>query len=323
MNTPSTEAARALLIIANPAAAQGRARQRWQQVEQILTQSQQHYDIAWTNAPAHATALAREAAQHGVHTVACVGGDGTVNEVVNGLMQVGDSAHAEQRPTLALIPIGTGTDFARSLGVTCQLPQAVQVALHGTSRSIDVGCVTCESKSGLLTRHFINVAGLGFDAEGAALLAARGKRAGKFAYFGMVFQLLRHYKNKRLQIQVGTPAGERQFSGTFNSVIAANARYFGSGMKIAPQADLSDGLLDVLLIGDMPPLNFIAQFLKIYRGTHLPHPQIQFMRAQWLTVQPQPQETGSVLLEAESEVFGHAPARISLQPRALNVMTAG
>ena len=296
-------------------------RQRWQQVQQLLQQAQVSFEIAWTEHAGHATVLAQQAASQGVRKVACVGGDGTTNEVVNGLMQVGDLADADQRPTLALIPVGTGTDFARSLHLPRHLAGAVEIAVHGVPGAVDVGHVTCQSASGPVNRYFVNVAGFGFDAEAADLLARQGKRSGRFSYARSVFQVLRRYVNKSLHIRLGTAQHEQQITGTFYMVIAANARYFGNGMLVAPHADLSDGLLDVILVGAMSPLAFLRQFPNIYRGTHLAHPAVQSIRAQWLEVQAT--DAATVLLEGEGEVFGQAPARITLLPKALNVIQPG
>ena len=308
-----------LYVIVNPASARGHTRQRWAHVEALLRQHTEHYEVAWTQAPGHAIELARSAAQRKVGTVVCVGGDGTVNDVVNGLMQVGAANDAHSRPSLALIPQGTGTDFARSIGLHKQLPKAVQVAAHGPAKYIDIGHIRCApySSAPAARQFFINVAGLGFDAEGVQLLAKKGKRAGTIAYFTMVLALLRTYKNKALAIKIHTPDQTHALSGHFNSVIAGNARYFGGGMKVAPQADHSDGLFDVIVVGDITPMAFMAQFVQIYRGTHLQHPKVQFYRAH--TIEVHAQDGQDALIEAEGELFGAAPAHISILPSALRV----
>lgn len=308
-----------LYVIVNPASARGQTRQRWSHIEALLRHHTDHIEIAWTQAPGHAIELARAAATRKVGTVVCVGGDGTVNDVVNGLMQVGSVDDAHSRPQLALIPQGTGTDFARSIGLHKQLPKAAQVAAGGQAQCIDIGHIRCAAHAGAPAsrQYFINVAGLGFDAEGVQLLAKKGKRAGTIAYFTMVLELLRTYKNKTLRVQIHTPSKTHTLTGRFNSVIAGNARYFGGGMKVAPEADHSDGLLDVIVVGDMAPSAFMAQFPRIYRGTHLDHPKVQFYRAH--TVEVQAHDGQEALIEAEGELFGAAPARISILPGALRV----
>lgn len=308
-----------LYVIVNPASARGQTRQRWAHIEALLRQHTHQIEIAWTQAPGHAIELARAAATRKVGTVVCVGGDGTVNDVVNGLMQVGTLDDANSRPSLALIPQGTGTDFARSIGLHKQLSKAAQVAAGGQAKPIDIGHIQCAAYAGApaARQYFINVAGLGFDAEGVQLLARKGKRAGTIAYFTMVLELLRTYKNKALTVKIHTPNKSHTLTGMFNSVIVGNARYFGGGMKVAPEADPSDGLLDVIVVGDMSPRAFIAQFPRIYRGTHLNHPLVQFYRAH--TIEVQAHDGHEALIEAEGELFGRAPTHISILPGALRV----
>ncbi len=308
-----------MLVIVNPAAAQGKTRQHWQQVQHLLQQTQQSVEVIWTERPRHATDLARAAAQNNTQTVVCVGGDGTVNEVVNGLMQVGDPADANCRPTLAVIPVGTGADFAHSLGLTRDLAQSVQVALTGMIREIDIGNIACQTGPQGHAHFFANIAGFGFDAEAVAWLAQRGKRSGRLAYVLSVLQVLRRYTNKSLTLRIATPeqAEPQTMHGKFNIVAVANARYFGAGMLIAPQAKLNDGLLDVVLVGNLSPLNFLLQFPLIYRGTHLSHPQVRCIRARWLEVQSN--DANPVLLEAEGELVGQTPAHVSIIPRALRI----
>jgi len=308
-----------LYVIVNPASARGHTRQRWGHIEALLRQHTNQIEIAWTQAPGHAIELARAAAARRVGTVVCVGGDGTVNDVVNGLMQIGTPNDAHSRPQLALIPQGTGTDFARSIGLHKQLPKAVHVDAHGQAKCIDIGHIRCSAHANTpATRQFfINVAGLGFDAEGVQLLAKKGKRAGTIAYFTMVLELLRTYKNKALTVKVHAPNQMHTLTGNFNSVIAGNARYFGGGMKVAPNADHSDGLFDVIVVGDITPVAFMSQFVQIYRGTHLNHPKVQFYRAHAIEVHAQ--EGHDALIEAEGELFGAAPAHISILPAALRV----
>ena len=302
-------------IIINPAAAGGKALARWAQLEGVLRNAGVPFDATLTESPGHATELAKHAAQQGYTRVACMGGDGTLNETVNGLMSV---ASTETMPTLAHIPCGTGSDFARTLKLP-HAPQAIAALLqHGTPQLVDVGLVSCQQAGQTVQRHFINIAGVGFDGDVSAQINNGSKRGGSLAYFVNVFKVLGRYTNKRVSVVLNTPDGEKHIDGLFNSIVIANGQYFGGGMWVAPQASWCDGLFDVVLIGDVSRAEFVATFPKIYRGTHLSHPKVASYRASEVRIQPHPGE--QALLQAEGELFGAAPASVRVLPGALRVV---
>ncbi len=317
-----------MLIIVNPTSAHGAARVRWAQLEGVLRGAGLRFDVALTQSTGHATELAAQAAQHGHDVVACLGGDGTVNEVLNGLMSyagaesvgVGLRPAPTQRPApaLAVIPCGTGSDFARAL----KLPHAPQEVLallqRGTAQDVDVGLVTCQHAGQMVQRHFINIAGIGFDGEVSAQMNRSSKRGGSLAYFANVFKVLGRYKNKRAAVTIKHGSHEQRIEGIFNSIVIANGQYFGGGMWVAPNASWCDGLLDVVLIGDVSRAEFVATFPKIYRGAHLTHPKVRSFRATEVRIESHLQE--HALLEAEGELFGAAPATVRVLPGACRLL---
>ena len=303
---------RKMFIIINPTSAHGAARARWAQLEGVLRGAGLRFDVALTQATGHATELAAQATQHGHDVVACMGGDGTVNEVLNGLMP-----HA-LKPAFAVIPCGTGSDFARAL----KLPHAPQDVLRllqrGTTQNVDVGIVICQQAGRTVQRHFINIAGIGFDGEVSAQINRSSKQGGSLAYFANVFKVLGRYKNKRATVTLKHGGHEQRVEGTFNSIVIANGQYFGGGMWVAPHASWCDGMLDVVLIGDVGRAEFVATFPRIYRGTHLSHPKVSSFRATEVRIEPHPQE--HALLEAEGELFGAAPATVRVLPDACKLL---
>jgi diacylglycerol kinase (ATP) len=301
-----------MLLIINPTSASGAACARWAQLEGVLHRAGLHFDVALTQASGHATQLAAQAAQHGHDVVACLGGDGTVNEVLNGLMM------HEMRPTLAIIPCGTGSDFARALKLPHAPHEVLALLQRGTPQEMDVGIVTCQHAGQTVQRHFINIAGIGFDGEVSAQMNRSSKRGGSLAYFANVFKVLGRYKNKRATVTIKNGDHEQCIKGTFNSIVIANGQYFGGGMWVAPKASWCDGLLDVVLIGDVSRAEFVATFPKIYRGTHLSHPKVRSFRATEVRIESHPQE--HALLEAEGELFGAAPATVRVLPGACKVL---
>jgi YegS/Rv2252/BmrU family lipid kinase len=302
-----------MFIIINPASARGNARARWAQLEGVLRGAGVRFDVAMTQASSHATELAAQAAQRGHEVVACLGGDGTLNEVLNGLMT------QAARPPLAIIPCGTGSDFARALKLP-HAPQAVLALLQrGTPQAVDVGLVACRRNGQTVQRHFINIAGVGFDGDVSAHMSQSSKRGGSLAYVANVFNVLGRYENKQVTVTLKNGEHEQTIEGVFNSIVIANGQYFGGGMWVAPNASWQDGLLDVVLIGNVSRAEFVMTFPRIYRGTHLSHPKVSAFRATEVRIEPHPQE--HAMLEAEGELFGAAPATVCVLPAACKVLT--
>lgn len=311
-------------IIANPASANGNTGLRWSGVEARLRSEGLTFDVRLTEAPGHAEQLAREAAQAGIDTVICAGGDGTLNEIVNGLMAADHAA----RPALGLIPSGTGTDFARGLGFPNDLDGIVATLKRNHRTAIDVGVVSFVRANHALARHFINIAGLGFDGDVSDEVNRRGKRGGSLAYFINVFRVLARYQNKHARITLSEPDGaERVLEGAYNLVAVCNGRYFGGGMLVSPNSDPFDGRFQVIVIEAMGRAEFTVNFLKVYRGTHLTHPKVKEYRASEVKVELRPLPEGEgrgegqrMFLEAEGELFGEAPAHVHMLPGALQLL---
>ena len=193
-----------------------------------------------------------------------VGGDGTVNEVVNGLVA------AEGRAELAVIPRGTGVDFVRSFEIPTKLDDAFSVVLAGRSRPIDLGRATYRSWSGETeTRCFANVASAGMSGAIAKRVNESKSRFAKASYFFATFSVFARWQTGEVRVSVD----DEIRSGRMRDVVIANCRYFGGGMMICPEAEPDDGVLDALLIGDVTKTDLALTLPKIYRGTHLPAPE--------------------------------------------------
>ncbi len=313
-----------MLIIANPASANGSTGLRWSGIEAHLRSEGLKFDVKLTEAPGHAIDLVKQAGDAGVSTLVCAGGDGTVNEVVNGLMAIEDS----RRPALAIIPCGTGTDFARGLNLPRDLDGIAGMLSAGKTRSIDVGRVSFVRAGQALSRHFINIAGLGFDGEVSDVVNRQSKRGGSAAYFFTVFKVLAGYQNKRARITLTEPDNnERVLDDAFNLIAVCNGRYFGGGMLVSPHSDPFDGHFHVIVIKAMSRAEFAANFPKVYRGTHLSHQKVSEYRVSEVRVDLPPLPLGEgrgegvrMFLEAEGELFGEAPAHFRVLPGALRMV---
>jgi YegS/Rv2252/BmrU family lipid kinase len=229
-----------------------------------------------------------------------VGGDGSVNEVANGV--------AGRDVELAVIARGTGWDFVRTYGIPRKVAEAARVALHGSVREIDAGRATFQGGSAL----FANIASAGMSGAIARRANETTKAlGGKVSYLWATLAVFFPWQNGVVRVEVDGESRE----GRMHDVVVANGRYFGGGMMICPDAAPDDGLFDVLLIGDLTKRDLLLTLPKTYRGTHLPHPKAELLRGAVVTVEadePLP-------IQLDGEQPGTTPARFEVVARALRV----
>jgi YegS/Rv2252/BmrU family lipid kinase len=263
-------------------------------------------DVLFSEEPEHLRALARRAVELGAERVVAVGGDGTVNEVANGII----GAHDVE---LAVIPRGTGVDFVRTFGIPTRLEDAVRVALEGAVREIDAGRVDYRAWSGDTGEmYFVNVAGVGMSGAVAKRTNESTKTfGGKATYFISTFAVFARWKNTKVRVSVD----DEIRGGRMQDVIVANGQYLGGGMHICPQALPDDGLFDVLLIGDITKRDLVLTMPRIYRGTHLPHPKAELLRGAVVSVD----SDDPIPVQLDGEQPGTTPVRFEVVPRALRL----
>ena len=287
-------------VVLNPTAGGGRAAKLLPEVVATLRRLSCDRHLHVTTAPGEATTVARQFAADGVSLVVAVGGDGTVNEVANGLLGAGPDT------SLGVLAAGRGADFARTLGSPRHADAALERIVHATPRRIDVGRATFADGS---SRAFINVAGLGFDAAVAERAAGSRLPGSTVPYVSALLGALARYHNLDVVIEVD---GER-IDGRALSIVVANGRYFGGGMKIAPDADLTDGLLDLAVLGDLAKTDLLRNVPRVYRGTHVTHPKFTHRTAREIRVAtPEPAP-----IQLDGEVVGAAPVVFTVEPGAL------
>jgi diacylglycerol kinase (ATP) len=231
-----------------------------------------------------------------------VGGDGTVNEVVN--------AVAGTDAELTVLPSGTGQDLARSQGIPSDFDEAVRVALEGATRTIDVGRVELADGT---TRYFANVGSAGMSGAVARRANAMSKRlGGKATFFYALTREFLAWQNTRVTVELD--GGVRR-EGAMHDVIVANGRWHGGGMKLAPEARQDDGQFDVVTIGDISKLDFVTTAPKLYSGKYLSHPKVELVRSSTVGI-----SAGEPLpLEVDGEPIGTTPARFEVVPAALRL----
>ena len=299
------------LFIVNPKSGRGKPGRLWPRIRDVFRARDWRFDVAFTEGRGHGKALAREAVRNGFELIVAVGGDGVVNEVVNGLMADGRAVNPQS--TLGIIPCGSGNDLARMLGLPGEtLAAARHLAQNKQSRLIDIGEVVFTSGGRKELRFFVNDANLGFAAD----VVARLERTGKFSrgtvpYF--VALLLTALRHRSQLIQLGF--GDHSYDQKTTTVLVCNGQSTGGGMWVAPDASLDDGLLDVIVVGGLRPWEIIWHAPKIYRGTHIAMHQVSVHRARTVTV-TSPQRLSVV---ADGELIGEAPATFRVLPLALRV----
>ena len=246
--------------------------------------------------------LAQAAAEARDSLLVVVGGDGTVNEVANGI--------AGSDTEIAVLPCGTGQDFGRTHGIPSRFDAAVRVALDGETRTIDLGRVELE---GGTSRFFANVGSAGMS--GAVARRANGMTkvlGGRATFFYALTREFLAWRNTRVVVELD--AGVRR-EGPLHDVIVANGRYHGGGMQLAPEARQDDGVFDVVTIGDVTKLDFLTTAPKLYSGRYLSHPKVELLRSASVAISadtPLP-------LEVDGEPIGTTPARFEVVRSALRL----
>jgi diacylglycerol kinase (ATP) len=227
-----------------------------------------------------------------------VGGDGTLNEVVNGLV------HAGTGTEVATIPLGTGMDFGRTYGIPSSFDDAVRVAVDGVPRTIDAGRVSYREWSGAEGERYVaNVGSVGMSAAVAQRANGMSKAlGGKATFFYALTRVFLEWKNTRRE-------------GRMHDVIVANGQWHGGAMWLAPNAKPDDGLFDVVLIGDITKRDFVTTAPKIYKGTYLAHPKVELMRSRAVSVDA-PER---LPIELDGEQVGTTPVRFEIVPAAIRV----
>ncbi|HWB56379.1 MAG TPA: diacylglycerol kinase family protein [Gaiellaceae bacterium] len=298
-----------VVFVVNPAAANGSTGRRWPEIAHRAAELGLEGEALFSERRGHATELARAATGRGARLVVAVGGDGTVNEVANGILAAG----GDEGPELAVLPRGTGTDFVRHFRIPSRLDGAVRVVLEGATRTIDAGRLTYRSWAGEEeTAHFVNAASAGMSGAVAQRANASSKAlGGKVSFLWATLAVFAGWHASEMEIEVD---GERR-SGLMYDAIVANCRYLGGGMAMCPDARPDDGLLDLLVIGDITRRDLALTLPKVYRGTHLPHPKAEALRARHIAVRaPTP-----LPVELDGEQPGTTPAVFEVVPDALRL----
>jgi len=293
------------LVVANPISGQGRAMHHRHEIEAVLQRHGLAFDFVISEHPGHAVELVARAIEGGCRQILAVGGDGTVNECANGIFRQQVATTTEI--TLGVMPIGTGNDWARTHRIPKDYVAVAALMASGASRLQDVGVATFGNGR---ARHFINVAGLGFDAHVVEALPDR--TLGPLAYLVGLAKGLLGYR----AVSLGLTFAERRIDARAFVLFFAIGRYCGSGMNVAPKAEIDDGLFDITLIQDLSRWEVLKSLRRLFDGTLLTHPKVLALREAEGAVEA----AATQPVEADGELIGHAPVRFSILPRTLRVV---
>jgi len=309
------------LVIVNPASADGATRDAWPKIASDLRTHFGAFSVAFTEAAGHGRQLATEAAKQGVKLIIACGGDGTISEVVNGILEAGKEAE------LGVLPGGTGGDFRRTLRMPTNVAAAARALRNGRTRTIDAGRVTFVNDCGEReTRFFINVASLGMStavldktASGEAKKWIPGfaprKLSSKLSYAAATVQTTLSSTPTEVHVQLDELPERRLRVAEF---CVANARYYGGAMKIAPDAKLDDGQFDIITIGDASAFRILANSPRLYFGAHLRMNEVTHALAKQVVARSVKKDE-EVRVELDGEVVGRLPATFQIMPLALRV----
>ena len=290
-----------MVLIANARSGKGGVAKCLPEVTNELKSRGLEHEVRFTERPGHAIDIARESIDEGKRFLVAVGGDGTIHEVVNGMID-GDSPRVAD-PVLGVVSAGTGSDFIKTFGLPAAPGVAVSHLDGPESFPIDIGKVTYTEDGHEVTRYFPNIAEVGIGADVVARAQRLPRWMGPTVYLAAFWLVMRKHKVAQVKVDLV----DRTYEGPANNIVVANCQFFGGGMKIAPKAAPTDGLLDIQ-VEHARKREAISIMPKVFKGEHLPHPDIEeFKRVKCSVESDRP-----LLIEADGEVLGHTPARFEV-----------
>lgn len=295
-------------VIVNPIAGRGSTGKKYSRIQELLNSTGLSIDQELAQGRGHAKEIAQRAASDGYELVVAVGGDGTLNEVANGLLSSGKTDIS-----LGIVDTGTGSGFAHSLGIPHDYRQACLRLASPQRVDIDVGVIEYQDKGQVASRFFIGAASLGYEGEVVEFVSSRYKPSrGVIPYLIAMLDTAATYRNKSVHLQLN----EEHEDIRICNVIIANVGFLNRWMPVAAGADLNDGLFDVILVGDIGKWELVQIFLELYRGKRVTHPKVRVKRASKVAMD----SSERVLVQAEGELLGEVPANFRVLPSALRLV---
>ena len=308
------QAPKKIVTILNPRAAGGRTLKEWRRIAKILREKLGGCEVRYTAHPGHATEIAQAELHDGCDLIIAVGGDGTIHEIANGFLERSEPIRPQAR--LGIIPMGTGGDFQRSLGIPSDIERAVDIIAGGEAWPIDLGRVRLTGHDGeLVTRFFVNMVSFGMGGEVAVRAKDfAGLLGGKAAFLAGTLAVFVSYQAKHVRLTLdGSPLpGEL----TITNVAIGNGGYHGGGMHPCPRALLDDGQLEVTTIDHLSMFELVRALPVLYSADIYQHPKVRHYRARKIRAE----SADLTLVEVDGEALGRLPLEIEILPRKLPVL---
>ena len=300
------------LVIVNPNAGNGKGEKDWEKISSFLKEKKLSIAVQFTQRKGHAIQFTTEGIANGYRKIITVGGDGTLNEVVNGVYN--SNIFPTTDITLALIPVGTGNDWGRMFGIPLDYEKAVKIISDNKKLIHDVGLISYYNGNINEKRYFINIAGLGFESVVVRKTNMQKDKGhgGKLIYFYNLLTSLLSYKNTKAEIIID----DEKITADVFSLNVGNGRYCGGGMRQTPRALPDDGLLDVTIINGMGKFEIIRNLKILYDGTILRHPKIDGYKCKNIKVSSK----SAMYAEADGESLGQTPVEFSIIPAGISII---
>lgn len=314
MSDPVTSFFNRWMVVVNPNAGSKKGAKEWPAICQHLQQEGFVTDCFFTEKRGHATEITREGISNGFRKIVVVGGDGTLNEVLNGIMT--QQAVPATEVTLGMVPVGTGNDWCRTFGIPFDYKKAIGILKREKTALQDAGRITYFHNEEQQTRYFMNIAGMGYDALVAKktnLLKERGKGT-PLAYIYFVFASLLQWQFIEAVIEVDN---RQVFKGEIFSMNVGICKYNGGGMMQVPDAIPDDGLMDVTLIRKTSKLMVVRYARRLFDGSLVKLPFVSTYKGKSIRIR----SVGRIYLEADGESLGHTPFVYEIIPLGLRVVT--
>lgn len=302
-----------IIAIVNPVSAAKRTGKIWPQIEMQLKKSGVLFDTVFTEYPNHAKILSKKAILDGYNTIVAVGGDGTLNEVINGLFENNRLINSDIK--IAVLSMGTGGDFIRSLEYNKGVESFIEVIKRDRTKKCNIGIARFKNYNGEdESRYFINIADVGLGGETTHRVNRASKVLRGFLSFliGAIVSVLT-YENRVFNICIDD---KTNINDRLNSIFVCNGIFFGGGMKIAPFANIDDGLFDIVIIKAMNKIDILKNFSLIYKGEHINNPNIMCFKAKKVDIKTDKK----TLIELDGEQPGSSNVCFEVSDQTINVL---
>lgn len=302
-------------VIVNPNAGRKKGEKDWNEIKDLFQKSEILINSIFTKAQGHAIELVKKAIEDGFRKFIIVGGDGTLNEAINGILS--QKIIPSSEIIIGMIPVGTGNDWGRMYQIPCDYQAAVELIKTGTTFIQDAGKVSYWDKEGQSQRYFVNMAGMGYDALVAKktnIMKAKGG-GGPFAYLINMFLGLIQYKFTFLELSID---GKEVYKGKVFSMNIGICKYNGGGMMQLPYAEPDNGLFDITLIKKASKLKVITNIKNLYDGSFIKMPEVETFKGKQIKLLSKPKNT--IFLEADGESLGYSPMEFEIIPKSIKLL---